>query len=388
MMNKIQWCQKNIRTSPKMLPKINLYFFLFMIYVALFFTTPLITSAHEPVFGGTDVGSGGFAVVKDLEGGLLEVELYDHWEWCSRLTTEIEMGPGDDYTEHLFYVITRLKIFDLPLALKLEKKVNDLLPKIETSLLDRINFSDPKDYNNLLDPPPPYRKEIFALFVSWPGPGELKYMFRKELWVQAPSRVKAGILLHELLYDEAVKEGAKNSDSTRRFNTLISSRLMNTLTKNEYFEHKYRDELIFFDQALNYIQSYGQKWKGILQNLNDPKTLTTTLSGALRGLVVIMAQPTPHPDIFSDLRKLSDSLTFTYSDGRYAPLLVFQLYDPSIKSIPSCQSNRCPSIGEYLLTHQIWLTHDHWDKAVQYILKIVEEAKMRFITHKKASSLL
>ncbi len=335
--------------------------------------------------GGTDVGSGGFAVINTGPDSHGDVQLYDFWEWTSRLSTKIEMGPGPTYQEHLSYVLDRLKRLDLPLALKLQEKVKELLPRMDNSLLDRVRFADPKDYTNLLDPPPPYKRESFALFVAWPGPGELKYMFRKEIWDQAPATVRAGIILHELLYDEAVKRGERTSDSTRRFNALISSDLMNNLSPEQYFDHKFRDELLYFEKAEYHLRSFGLEWKKILSTIRDPKTLTLTMSGALRSLVIIMAQPTANPNIFVNLRELSDSLIFTYSEGLYAPLFVFQLVDPKMDNIPGCHPTRCPSIGEYLMLNKKWLSHNHWDKAVERTLDKIGSAKSRFVRHQKSN---
>lgn len=64
-----------------------------------------------------------------------------------------------------------------------------------------------------------------------------KYTVHKGIWDKMPTRDRAGLILHEVVYNEALNRSRAGSLETRYINSLISSALMGSLDAKDYEDH-------------------------------------------------------------------------------------------------------------------------------------------------------
>jgi len=84
-------------------------------------------------------------------------------------------------------------------------------------------------------PEPGCTKEQFAVQIFNIMPDQKRYLINKNIWSAASSRIKAGLVLHELIYRDAVEaEDQTDSDKARYLNAQISSTHFSTITPDEY----------------------------------------------------------------------------------------------------------------------------------------------------------
>lgn len=73
-----------------------------------------------------------------------------------------------------------------------------------------------------------------AIQVRDPIPGQPRYIVDNSIWQQLDATNRAALILHEILYFETSKRGARNSITARRFNAYLSSSTFETWTEAQY----------------------------------------------------------------------------------------------------------------------------------------------------------
>ena len=61
-------------------------------------------------------------------------------------------------------------------------------------------------------------------------PGEKRYTINKDVWDQLNNDTKAGLILHEIIYGDAIRAGQTNSRTARHFNAYLASHLSEAAT--------------------------------------------------------------------------------------------------------------------------------------------------------------
>lgn len=81
-------------------------------------------------------------------------------------------------------------------------------------------------------------------------PGDKIYLINNKFWGQLSAQDQAILILHEIIYQEALERGQTNSISTRYYNALVFSGEIEKKTKQEYFE------ILNYVGLLYYLQTF------------------------------------------------------------------------------------------------------------------------------------
>ncbi|MEX1099799.1 MAG: hypothetical protein WEB87_05205, partial [Bacteriovoracaceae bacterium] len=194
-----------------------------------------VTSA----FAGDKGGNGGDVVVCDDS-----VRLLDHVEGEARGIYYNLGASNQNYQEHLDEALNRLGRFSDELAAKFEEKISKLTQDIEqfradinadpsvayerNSMYEVVNFTT----DNLVDIPDSDHSTIprgcaveqIAVQKTPKFIGERLYTIDKKLFFQLDEAGVAGLVLHEIIYQDYIQNAwSNNSTETRSLNTIISS---------------------------------------------------------------------------------------------------------------------------------------------------------------------
>lgn len=210
----------------------------------IFFTIIIFNSLASD----TDIGNGGDALVcRNNQKKIVSAELLDYYEARILRNTNVYLGGKKlSYLDKIKLVLKRLKKHSpyrakkyLAFAEEFEQNAN---------IKKDIVLTDISDSKHLL------RKkgcEIEQVIIYTPPifPGDKPYLVNKEIWDYMDTTNKAGIVLHEAIYFEAIAANHVNSIKTRYFNTLIATKgglasmdskkfhhLISELLEFEYFE--------------------------------------------------------------------------------------------------------------------------------------------------------
>jgi hypothetical protein len=176
-------------------------------------------------FGGREVGNGGLIVsCLDVNGRTVSTELLDFYE--SRFILRIPMR--DDLravdTETLITkVIRELFRLDPERALRLSKWRTSFFS--EAAFLDDVNLTSTDDFDAVALPIGCSLKQA-AIQKEPLFPEEKRYYLSKLLWDTLSAQDRAGLVLHELAYREAIGAGQTDSRRTRLFIAFLTSRLI------------------------------------------------------------------------------------------------------------------------------------------------------------------
>jgi hypothetical protein len=181
-------------------------------------------------FAGTETHGGNLLICQ--ENGKTIKEVLDFHEGKRLFKNSIDMGNEKaPYLEQLKYVFNRLAKIDpvaasryLERAQKFEKEMS-IIPDSE---MKRI-----KDNTSIVDFPNCKKIQLAAQIVH-PNVGMSRYLVNRDYYPNASERIKAELVLHEIVLTDPINEGIEDSDSTREFVYQISSSLMNNINSEEY----------------------------------------------------------------------------------------------------------------------------------------------------------
>lgn len=172
--------------------------------------------------GGGHDGNGGDAVVC-TQNGKVTAELLDFYEARVMRDIKIDLGPADLSVEaKLDIALGRLREISPARADRYAALIANFHANAE--FLTRYNLPDVTDSKHVLLPSNCSIKQLVIQRKNPPA-GEKKFLVNQDLWVLLSNTDRAGILLHEAVYEEALERGATNSIKTRYFNSKISSSL-------------------------------------------------------------------------------------------------------------------------------------------------------------------
>jgi hypothetical protein len=203
----------------------------------------LLFSSH--LFASKEVGNGGDAVVcRNNAGDITKVELLDYYE--ARVMRGIEVNLGDEslsVEEKVDLVLKRLKKRAPLRFAKYTKLFEEFFD--ETKFISNIHLVDIPDSENVL-----FGKgclvEQLAIQHEPTFPQDSRYLINKDLWDLMSKDHQAGLILHEIIYLEALNQEYKpheNSKMVRYFNSFISSDLMLNSSAKSFYETVYLSEL-------------------------------------------------------------------------------------------------------------------------------------------------
>lgn len=191
---------------------------------------------------GGDTGGGNVVVCKDATTGATSVRLLDYYE-AAILYADIEpdfqapeMGPGKTEMELVEYVLKRMSRVDRERAEDLGVLAKEWFA--DTKFLNKIVLPGINDHGYI-----PLEVgcvvEQVAVQNLIPSAKAKKYTVREDLWKQMSLQDRAGLILHEIIYNEILNHPTIDSTSrgTRYVNALVSSPALSKISLAEYERH-------------------------------------------------------------------------------------------------------------------------------------------------------
>lgn len=191
-----------------------------------FISLALLTAAPY-VFSQDRAGNGGDAIICHMPDGATTVEVKDYWEYSQMINTfKIDLGPGATYQDKVIFVLNRLKKVDQKRAENLIQRFHDetFISFVSRGQIPVVNDSP----SYLKVDGDKYCNEVQAAFqILNPKQFQSKVLIDKTIFMQLDEVNKAGLILHELIYEQDIKyNNAKDSDTIRWFNYIISSNIL------------------------------------------------------------------------------------------------------------------------------------------------------------------
>ena len=198
----------------------------------LFLKLLLIGFFSTTAFAGGGVSGGGNVIhvyTGDFKSQYILLDYYDSTK-PNGYGFEIDLGPGRTYPEKINYVLNRLSKVD-PYRANLYKKLTDqFLEEAFFNPTQNPTATDSNDLGSGYILPVAYSVKRIVIQRSEEemllNNNNKKYEIASAIWNSSEfdETTKAGLILHEVAYREAISRGAKNSMSIRRYVALISSK--------------------------------------------------------------------------------------------------------------------------------------------------------------------
>lgn len=177
---------------------------------------------------GGGVSGGGNVLACKTDEGTETYQLLDYFDSTKQggFGFELDLGPGKTYPEKIEYVLDRMTKFDSYRRQDYAKKVKSFFNDSEFSDYPKATNSNDLGSGYIL----PEGCEIKRAIILRSDEEQTisgnpaRYSIVRPLWDQLDDTTKAGLMLHEIAYLEAIKKGAVTSLAIRRFVAFISSR--------------------------------------------------------------------------------------------------------------------------------------------------------------------
>ena len=185
-------------------------------------------------YAGDKILNGGNVIVcKDAAGATTSVELLDYYEL--KLKNQ-NLQLNNSLTDYKEVLLERFKDWEQIAPKRIEQYTQWLqLFEEEAGIYPNVVIPDILDTGSIVIPrgceltPAAFQRRDEDIF-----PGEKRYVINKDLWDLMSPVQKAGLVLHELIYREAIKSRHETSLPTRIFNGYLASEKVPTT--EIYFE--------------------------------------------------------------------------------------------------------------------------------------------------------
>ncbi|PCI26799.1 hypothetical protein COB52_05655 [Candidatus Kaiserbacteria bacterium] len=198
-----------------------------MKFTLAYYILVLLLLANEAFAGGNEVGNGGDAIVCSQK-----VELFDFFEAKMLKRQIIQLPKGKDPFEVAKKTIQRLK----KLNPQLERQYLQVLKSFKTRIkfIDKVGFRDVKDSFEVAIPE---GCKLEQAAIQQLDSGKRLVRISKKIWDKLSPAHRAGLILHEIIYEHFIFLGEKNSIKARKFNSLLSSKEILSFGKKEYLKY-------------------------------------------------------------------------------------------------------------------------------------------------------
>jgi hypothetical protein len=166
--------------------------------------------------------------------------------------------------------------------------------------LDNTKFIDSPlietpDSDHIVAPPSGCEIGQIAIQIKPTFPGDRLFTIDRMLWDYLDEDHKAGLVLHEVIYNEGITRGHRNSVAVRYLNAIASSDTVSELSGDEYKRILKAGKLStvsFLDRMGNtwvYLDSIDLKWRQASDACKDLAVATlpsaSTLAGSASALI-------------------------------------------------------------------------------------------------------
>jgi hypothetical protein len=184
-----------------------------------------------PALAAQVVGNGGDAVVcRDVSGAIQKAELYDFYEGRVQRGLHIALPIGADPVAVATATIERIKTLDPARYARLAARIPQFMG--ETQMVNSSLTPIPDMGVVLLDPA--CKTEQLAIHRDPELPFDKTFLIAQEIWGALPTDHQAGLILHELIYEDARLFGHQDSQASRYLNALIGATELQTLQPDAY----------------------------------------------------------------------------------------------------------------------------------------------------------
>lgn len=232
-----------------------------MLFLYLILSTSLLYADHA----GQSSGNGGDIVVCTKSSGKKTYELLDYHEGRNTYLKEIWLPDGETYMDIVFSTLLRVKNL-------FEKRYESSPPEpflsrfFGTNIYERFyllvsefqnevewtdsNLQDIPDHGDVQLEERCSIKQVAIQYID-KEKDTRTYKINKPLWNKLNKKEKAGLVLHEIIYNHALMNNLKNSQKARNINyhLAINTPLKKLETITEYFfgeKRKNRCKLYYF----------------------------------------------------------------------------------------------------------------------------------------------
>jgi hypothetical protein len=195
---------------------------------------------------GTNYGNGGDAIVRRSPDGMIqEAYLLDYYE--SSLPPrkfDPNLGPKllpvNDKVE---MVIQRWEKLDVGRAARFRQWLTEF--NDQACFLSGIKLADIPDAKELALPAGEgWAIEQLATQREPQFPEDRRYTINMDIWSALDNDSKAGLILHELIYRDAIKDGAENSIGVRYLNAVFSADRAGDWTLEQYIDRLRKSSIL------------------------------------------------------------------------------------------------------------------------------------------------
>jgi hypothetical protein len=215
----------------------------------------LLSHASMTFAGSEGVGGGNLIVCRDPNKVITSLELLDYYEARTRRKLVIDLNNDEGTLSSTIDVALKRLSRLMPMkAQELKEKADafnenaEFIPGVQ---LEKVDDS----YHIFI--PDGCAAEQVAVQQEPEFTADKRYIVSKDLWDQMSIKDKAGLILHEIIYNEARKNGATNSIGTRALNSLLASPKMETMSFKDFF--------LFLPKELK----FGIEYLGAYINVGD-----------------------------------------------------------------------------------------------------------------------
>ncbi|MCB9024674.1 MAG: hypothetical protein H6625_00015 [Bdellovibrionaceae bacterium] len=194
-----------------------------------------LTISSQAQAGVRIVGNGGDVIVcKDSSDKIVRIELLDHFEAINYRNQIIDLGPEElNIQDKLEIAFQRLKRLS-PDRAKLYHEWADSF-FAEAQFREDLDLIDIPDSDHSILPKGCNVQQIVnqATILL---PGQKRYTIDNSLWSLLSNTQKAGLILHEVVYREALQLKHTHSVNARILASLMASPSLETITLKEFVE--------------------------------------------------------------------------------------------------------------------------------------------------------
>jgi hypothetical protein len=183
--------------------------------------------SSQLAFAGNSVGNGGNVVVcKDAAARVTSIELLDYYEGKVLRGITPETGaPALDYHQKIDYVLDRFA----EVAPHRAARYRDQARSFESEALFLAGAQlvpVPDSQHSFV--PDGCEVDQAAIQKTPEFPEDKRYTVNQDLWSQLPAEGKAGLVLHEVIYREAIEHNQDDSVKARYFNSYVAAGKLNS----------------------------------------------------------------------------------------------------------------------------------------------------------------
>jgi hypothetical protein len=261
-------------------------------WCSIFFVGYLASSA---IAQASTVGNGGDGVVcRDSTGTVQSIEQLDYFEGRVLRALYPDLGsPQLSVAEKVSMALGRLSNLDPERYFQYSTEFSNFFSNVQW--VRGVNLVDIPDYGELPIDPTNCKIEQLAIQRKPEIPGDKRYVINGDLWDLMNNDTKAALVLHEVIYRDAITRGHTNSMRVRYFNTIISSHRLEGMNSDDYKQllstlgldvYQWKDDKAGFTwQYLPDRVATGEEASAICKNLAEKYPGTTVDLAGLQRIV-------------------------------------------------------------------------------------------------------